>query len=419
MNNAYHHQADTESFRRRGRAYLYRLWNHWIAFQNPCPSNTACSRPAQLPKLGISFDGWRSGRWRADMLCQDTAGEFADRFSQHFPRGPSFGVMMITSRRQTITLRSYHVSEAGYWISPFLPKPSVWQDGLPKPNVYMRMRDELGVLYADDTFADFIPRAWTTRRVARLPLALITVMQFAEGLSDRQAADAVRGRIDWKYALGLDLTDPGFDASVLSEFRQRLIVGQSEMRLFETLLNRLREADLVKPRGRQRTDSTHVLAAIHTLNRLEFIGETLRHALNTLAVVEPAWLRNQVPVEWFERYGRRFEEYRLPPGRPERYALAETMGADGIRLLTALYASDAPTWLREVPAVEILRQVWVQQFYVVDDVLRWRAAEDSPRPVGSSAHPMMPKRVTVRNGRPNGLATKCISPKRVMRTCRT
>lgn len=251
----------------------------------------------------------------------------------------------------------------------------VAETAFPKPNVYMRMRDKFGALYADGTFADLFPERG---QPAESPacLALITVMQFAEGLSDRQAADAVRGRIDWKYALGLDLTDPGFDASVLSEFRQRLIVGQSELRLFETLLNRLREADLVKPRGRQRTDSTHVLAAIHTLNRLEFIGETLRHALNTLAVVEPAWLRSQVPVEWFERYGRRFEEYRLPPGRPERYALAETLGADGIRLLTAVYASDAPTWLREVPAVEILRQVWVQQFYVVDDVLRWRAAED-------------------------------------------
>ena len=253
----------------------------------------------------------------------------------------------------------------------------VAEAAFPRRNVYMRMRDQFGELYADGTFADLFP---ARGQPAESPacLALITVMQFAEGLSDRQAADAVRGRIDWKYTLGLDLTDPGFEASVLSEFRQRLLAGQAELRLFETLLQRLREAGLVKPRGRQRTDSTHVLAAIHTLNRLECVGETLRHALNTLAVVAPDWLRRQVPADWFERYGRRFEEYRLPPGRPERYALAEAMGADGVHLLTALYAPETPTWLREVPAVEVLRQVWVQQFAVADAVLRWRTADDLP-----------------------------------------
>jgi transposase len=91
-------------------------------------------------------------------------------------------------------------------------------------------------------------------------------MQFAEGLSDRQAADTVRSRIDWKYALGLDLADPGLDASVLSEFRSRLIAGQAELLLFETLLKRLRDADLVKAHSQQHMDSTHLLTAIHTLN---------------------------------------------------------------------------------------------------------------------------------------------------------
>jgi transposase len=260
-----------------------------------------------------------------------------------------------------------------------IPKETVRvaEAAFPKPNVYMRMRDKFGSLYTDDTFAELFP---AQGQPAQSPacLALITVMQFAEGLSDRQAADAVRGRIDWKYALGLDLTDPGFDASVLSEFRGRLIAGQAELLLFETLLNRLREAGLVKPRGQQRTDSTHVLAAIHTLSRLEFIGETLRHTLNTLAVVEPEWLRQHTPADWFDRYGRHFEDYRLPPGRPERYALAETMGADGVQLLTALYAAEAPPWLRNLPAVEVLRRVWVQQFSVVAEIVRWRAAEDLP-----------------------------------------
>jgi len=253
----------------------------------------------------------------------------------------------------------------------------VAQAAFPNGNVYMRMREEFGTLYTDEAFAMLFSQRGQPA-AAPACLALVTVMQFAEGLSDRQAANAVRGRIDWKYALGLELTDPGFDASVLCEFRARLIVGQAEAKLFELMLNRFREAGLLKARGQQRTDSTHVLAAIQTLNRLECVGETMRRALNVLAVVAPDWLRQQVPPEWFERYGRRFEEYRLPPGKPERYALAEMIGADGFQLLQWLDAPATPAWFREIPAVAVLHQVWEQQFYAPDGPVRWRVAEDLP-----------------------------------------
>ncbi len=264
---------------------------------------------------------------------------------------------------------------------PRIPEETirVARAAFPRGNPYMAMRDALGPIYADPQFAALFPH---DGQPAESPaqLALVTIMQFAEGLSDRQAADAVRGRIDWKYALALELTDPGFDASVLSEFRSRLIAGQAELVLFETLLAHLRAQGLVKPRGRQRTDSTHVLAAIHVLNRLECVGETLRHALNTLATVAPDWLRAWVPPDWFDRYGRRFEDFRLPAGKAERYALAEQIGADGRLLLARVYAVDAPTWVREIPAVQIVRRVWLQQFYAVapDDPMRWRTAEDLP-----------------------------------------
>ena len=253
----------------------------------------------------------------------------------------------------------------------------VAQAAFPNPSLYMRMRDEFGSLYTDEDFETLFPRrGQPAEDLARL--ALVTIMQFVEGLSDRQAADAVRSRIDWKYALALELTDAGFDASVLCEFRARLIAGHVENLLFETLLDHLRQHGLLKPRGRQRTDSTHVLAAIRTLNRLECVGETVRHALNTLAVVAPDWLQAWVPSEWFERYARRFEEYRLPPGRPERYALAESLGADGFQLLQAIYAAEAPSWLREIPAVQVLRQIWLQQFYAPAGAIQWRTAEDLP-----------------------------------------
>jgi len=253
----------------------------------------------------------------------------------------------------------------------------VAQAAFPRGTAYMRMHDALGPIYADRDFAGLFPRrGQPAESPARL--ALVTIMQFAEGLSDRQAADAVRSRIDWKYALALELTDPGFDASVLSEFRSRLLTGNATQLLFERMLEQLRGQGLLKPRGRARTDSTHILAAIRTLNRLECVGETLRHALNTVATVAPDWLQRWVPPEWFARYERRFEEYRLPPGKAERSALAAQIGADGNTLLTTLHQPDAPDWLYRVPAVETLRQVWVQQFVVRADIVSWRSAVELP-----------------------------------------
>src|ERR687884_644978 len=229
----------------------------------------------------------------------------------------------------------------------------------PKGNPYMRMRDALGPIYTNPEFASLFSKQGQPAE-APAQLALVTIMQFAEGLADEQAADAVRGRIDWKYALALELTDPGFDASVLCEFRKRLIAGNAERLLFETMLTLFREQGLIKAKGRMRTDSTHVLAAIQVLNRLECVGETLRCALNALASAAPDWLRSWVPAVWFDRYSRRFAEYRLPAERPARYALAEQIGADGRQLLQQLYADAAPDGLRDLPAVQLLRQVWMQ-----------------------------------------------------------
>jgi transposase len=154
-------------------------------------------------------------------------------------------------------------------------------------------------------------------------------MQFTEGLSDRQAADAVRARLDWKYALGLELEASGFDFWVLSEFRARLIAGKAEYVLFDTLLNYLKQRGLIKAGGRQRTDATQVLAAVRVLNRVVCVGETLRAALNSLAVVAPDWLRAFAPDQWYERYDHRIEEYRLPKDKAKRSALIEPIGADG------------------------------------------------------------------------------------------
>jgi transposase len=248
----------------------------------------------------------------------------------------------------------------------------------PKGNVYMTMRDELDIWYEDDEYADLFPSH--QGRPAESPglLVLVTVMQYAEGLTDRQAAEAVRARIDWKYALGLPLEDRGFHFSVLGEFRKRLIAESAEQRLLDDMLKRLKAKGLLKSRGLQRTDSTHVLAAIRKLNRLEVVGETLRAALNALAAAAPDWLLGQVGQDWFDRYGLRFEQYRWPKSGKEREHLAERIGADGHQLLLAIYEESAPHWLPEVPAVDILRQVWIQQYWVQEGQVKWRRAEDLP-----------------------------------------
>src|SRR4051812_38234857 len=247
----------------------------------------------------------------------------------------------------------------------------------PDVNPYMSVRDALGTFYDDERFAALFPDRGQPAESPWRP-ALITVMQFAEGLADRQAADAVRGRIDWKYALGLELTDPGFDFTVLCEFRARLVAGGAERLLLETMLETCKARGLVKARTRQRTDSTHVLAAIRTLNRLELVGETLRAALNSLATVAPQWLRSWVPPAWFDRYAARVEESRLPKGEEARYAHGEAIGVDGFRLLNAVYGEAAPRGLGELPAVEVLRRVWLAQFYLEQGRVRWRRAGDLP-----------------------------------------
>jgi transposase len=264
---------------------------------------------------------------------------------------------------------------------PIGPVPAetarVARAAFPHGSRYLQMRDALGTIFTDTDFAALYP---ARGRPVETPwrLALVTVMQFAEGLSDRQAAEAVRARIDWKYALGLDLTDPGFDFSVLSEFRARLIAGSAEHLLLDRLLAACTERGLLKARGRQRTDATHVLGALRVLSRLECVAETMRVALEAVVVAAPAWAQTHIPAAWRERYGRRIEEYRLPKGQAERQALATTVGADGLSLLAALEAAETPARLRELPVVALLRRVWDQQFDASSGQARLRELQDLP-----------------------------------------
>src|ERR671915_124048 len=154
--------------------------------------------------------------------------------------------------------------------SPLQPVPEetarVAHAAFPKGHPYLTFRDALGTIFQDEDFTALFP-AWGQPGLPPWRLALVTIMQFREHLADRQAAEAVRARIDWKYLLSLELTDPGFDFSVLSEFRDRLLAGSAEELLLNKLLERCSAVGLLKARGQQRTDATHVLAAVPVLGR--------------------------------------------------------------------------------------------------------------------------------------------------------
>jgi transposase len=260
----------------------------------------------------------------------------------------------------------------------------------PKGTLAMRLRDELGELYQDEHFASLYP---VEGQPAYEPwrLAIITVLQYGEGLTDRQAANAVRERIDWKYALGLDLTDAGFDFSLLSEFRTRLVEHQQETLLLDRLLEVCKERGWLKAGGKQRTDSTHVLARVRSLSNLECVGETLRAALDDLAALAPDWMIQHITADWFERYSHRVENYRLPKAESQRTALAQQIGADGLHLLQALEKPDAPETLKNEASVELLRSVWQQHYDLSDEKAKWRAGPQANGDEGIIRSPYDPE----------------------------
>jgi transposase len=259
----------------------------------------------------------------------------------------------------------------------------------PHGSPYLTFRDALGTIFQNDDFAALFP-TWGQPGLPPWRLALVAIMQFREQLSDRQAAEAVRARIDWKYLLSLELSDPGFNYSVLSEFRDRLLAGSAEVLLLDKLLERCRTIGFLKARGQQRTDSTHVLAAIRVLNRLELVTETLRAALNELATVAPDWLQALAPIEWYVRYGKRVEDIRLPRNQAAREAYAQTVGEDGFHLLDALERPETPEDARALPSVTTLRRTWQRHYERMESPgsttgdhpvlrVRFKANRDLPR----------------------------------------
>ena len=260
----------------------------------------------------------------------------------------------------------------------------------PQGNAIMRLRDEFNDLFKDEDFSDLYPDLGQPA-LSPWRLGLVTLMQFMENLTDRQAANAVRLRLDWKYALGLELEDIGFDFSVLSEFRGRLIEADAQECLLDTMLEHFKARGLVKAKGKQRSDSTHVLANIRDMNRLELVIETMRAALNELAVIAPDWLQGIAEDSWYDRYAERVEDYRLPKSQTAREAYAKWVGEDGYELLGAIKSATLETELNSLVKVEVLRKVWERHYERKGKRVRWRDSKDLNKSVPNIASPYDPE----------------------------
>jgi transposase len=248
-----------------------------------------------------------------------------------------------------------------------------------RPTRPILLREALGEVFADVEFAgwfDAVGRPGTPPGL----LMTVCVLQYMEDLSDRAAADAVRSRLDWKYCLGLELEDTGFDFSVLSEFRDRLEADDRADGVFAAMVGRAQVQGLVRKGGRVRTDATHVLAAVRWLNRIELVGESVRAALEQLAAQAPSWLGPRIEAGWDLRYGRKIESGRLPAGEAAQARWAEQTGHDGQALLDGVDAEDPDGpfgHLRELGAVRVLRRVWAEQYEHdrAGQRLLWRSKE--------------------------------------------
>lgn len=165
---------------------------------------------------------------------------------------------------------------------------------------------------------------------------------------------------------------------MLSEFRDRLVEADAGRRVLDGILAAARDKGLLAGGGKARTDSTHVLSSARELCQLELVAETLRAALNALAVAAPDWLVQIAEPDWFRHYATRAEDSRFPKARSKRAEVGQRIGTDGMRLLQAVFSPGAPAELRAVPQVEVLRQLWVQYYHLVDGEVRRRGPKERP-----------------------------------------
>ncbi|NJO82232.1 MAG: hypothetical protein HC828_05090, partial [Blastochloris sp.] len=244
---------------------------------------------------------------------------------------------------------------------------------LDEATVYRFVGDVLFARFADEEFADLYPNTGQPA-ISPVLLSFVLIFKSLERCSNREAARNVRFRTDWQYALHLPLDYPGFDPSVIAEFRLRLLDNGAESSIFNRIFAELRAMGYYKPRGIQRTDSTHIYTHCRELHRIELMIETLRRAVFALLDADPDWTRATLPGVWEERYARRAKSERMQEDERER--LSVVVGDDGQWLLAQLDALDDAS-LRELDAIETLRSVWTRHYLTGEDGhMRWAPAGD-------------------------------------------
>lgn len=227
---------------------------------------------------------------------------------------------------------------------------------------YRVIGDHLPEIVCDEDFADIYA---PTGRNAVSPalLSMVTIFQFLEDVPDREAAEMVVIRVDWKYALHLPLDYAGFHPTDLCNFRKRLVENEQEALVFDSMLKKVKALGFLKKKGKQRTDSTHVLAVVQKLSRLELVTETMRVALRAIQRAHEGWYQQVIPATFAEVYAETRQDYRLSD--TERQAALRQTGADGFWLLD-LIDRDGPPDIQTLAEVETLRMVWEQQYERVE-----------------------------------------------------
>lgn len=225
-------------------------------------------------------------------------------------------------------------------------------------NAYLVIGDQANGWLRDIDLADCTPAP--EQSVVPTPqLALMTIFQFAEDLSDRRTADAVRTRMDWKYALHLPLNYAGLDQAVLRKYRQRLAHSLAERLMLQHLTGHAAAIGLLPLTERQGVDVAEILIAIGHLNRIEELFDTLCSALGAIATRWPDWLRNRALPHWYERYSHPPVNLRLPHGRAEQEDLVKTIGEDADYLLAAIDRA-GPDGASGLAEIRLLRTIWQQ-----------------------------------------------------------
>lgn len=257
------------------------------------------------------------------------------------------------------------------WLPPLPNDTARAAEALPGTSIYLTIGTQIDPLLADIELARLDPsrsRSAATQAI----LALVTIFQFAENLPDREAAEATRARLDWKYALHLALNYPGLEYSLLCEFRKSLVRNLTARQVFQQILDRLTATDLLRSANGHQTAVSEVLTAVCGVSRLERLIEALRMVLEAVAAVEPEQLRTLTLPHWYERYGQMQATRALPKSIEEQTALAQAIGTDAAYLLEAIAQSGGRLTL--LPEVHALHQIWLDQFDRSEHSLQWRTS---------------------------------------------